>query len=239
MISRRQFRPTVVWAIAAALTIAGLACDRSPDASSSEDATAESESPQKESPSPDQKESDEPNPTTNEESSSADPAESDDEREPATDDAPTGSTTPRPEPRAIAVGTTLEDGIAPPESLESRNLKFETDWYAVHVGAGETVEISVEPGADSSLQPMVTVLLPDPDEVGEWSELDARRSRKEGERVQFEVTFEETGTKLITVDDSRNLPRIGDDEAPDSFHGGSQYTYTFTLRDPSAPDAGP
>lgn len=153
-------------------------------------------------------------------------------REPsANSSAPTGRP---PEPRRVSVGASIEDAIAAPESLESSKLEFETDWYSLDVRSGETVEIAVQPEEGASLQPMVTVLDPDTEGGGTWTEIDARRGTEQGAPVRLAVTFDRAGTKLVTVDDARNLPRIGEREAPETFRGGPGYAYTLTVEHPSA-----
>lgn len=137
-----------------------------------------------------------------------------------------------PNPRPIKLDTDLEEEIAAPSTVQSDSLRFETDWFALDVGAGQTARITVEPVRGSSLRPMVTVLLPDEQKRGEWAEIDALRATEEGERLSLEVTFRTTGTKLVTVDDARNVPKVGDDELPSKFHGGEKYGYELRVTGP-------
>ena len=163
------------------------------------------------------------NPATRKPTGETNPAEPSTAPQPPTGPTDDSDQSDRSGPRPIDVGDTVEGTIAFPSKRDK--IPYETDWYAFDAEAGESVTFRLEATNEDGLRPMVSVLLPGDGSREEWRQLGARRATDGETTVELSLEFQSAGTRLVAVDDLRN---IVDGQQP---VGGERFTYRLSVAD--------
>ena len=124
-------------------------------------------------------------------------------------------------PHPIGVGDTVDGTISFPSKREK--IPYETDWYAFDAEAGESVTFRLEATDEERLRPMVSVLLPGDGPRKDWKQVAARRATDGETTVELTFEFPSEGTRLVAVDDLRN---VVDGHQP---VGGERFTYRLSV----------